>query len=106
MTHVQNCRAHSTTNGVRPKICERIKVLTLTDDTLIHTGQRVNPLSDCAFIASLQAELRITLATTLAPCLNWGYIRILESNRARLPRDSMDQADGQWPKAGETPGVL
>ncbi len=35
------------------------QVLTLTDGNLIHTGQRVNPLSHCAFIASLQAELRI-----------------------------------------------
>jgi len=30
------------------------------------------------FIASLQAELRITLATTLAPYLNAGYVRTLE----------------------------
>ena len=41
---------------------------------LIHTGQRVTPLSHCAFMASLQAELRITLATTLAPCLNSGHV--------------------------------
>jgi len=73
MIDLQNCRAHSTTDGLRPRISGHIKVSRLTDGTLIHTGQRVNPLSYCAFIASFQAELRVTLATKLA-----GYVRTLK----------------------------
>jgi len=77
MIDVQNCRAHSTTDGLRPRIFGHIKVSRLTDGTLIHTWQRVNPLSHCAFMASLQAELR-TLANTLAPCLKAGDVRTLK----------------------------
>ncbi len=73
---------------LRPKICERIKVLTLTDGNLIHTGQRVNPLSHCAFIASLQAELRINVAASLAPCLNAGYVHTLKGAESDYRRCS------------------
>ncbi len=43
MIDVQNCRAHSRTDGLRPRISGHFKVSSLTDGTLIHTGQRVNP---------------------------------------------------------------
>jgi len=46
--HVQNCRSHSTTKGVRPRIAAYFKLSRVIDGTSIHTKQPVNTPSHCA----------------------------------------------------------
>lgn len=99
--HVQNCRSHSTTKGVRPGIAAYFKLSRVFDGTSIHTKQPVNTPSHCALRPPLRPSYVSPSPPHLPPLPRHGLRLHSQTGRIRTSRVFMGLADEQRTWAGK-----